>query len=403
MKNDNRIIEEVEWHEIEVKQDLGGEIKFRKKNNRYVFSKIFKSIIFFMIAAISGGITGGYVSSRFYAEQIKSATLSSIQSNNSSSNNINNNVNPITRVASTVSQCVVSINNSNDGILSNDSSTYNGSGIIFRSDGYIVTNYHVIKDTNKHLVKLSNGKDSKPLNASVVGVDPMSDLAVIKIDSSNLPVATFGDSSKVQVGDTAIAIGNPLGDEFSGSVTAGIISAVNRKIRIQDPTTGTTTTYNVLQTDAAINPGNSGGALCNDKGEVIGINSLKIGASENVEGMGFAISINEAKKIINSIMKNGRVMRSYLGVYLEDYVSKDKKTKGVLITQVANDTGAEKAGIKANDIIIEFDSVKLESKSEVQDIMDRHKVGDIVPCKVLRNGKIIRFNVKLSERPPSGN
>lgn len=401
MKDDDKIIKDVEWHEIEAKEDnLGGKIKFRKKSQKFNFGKIYKGVVFVVIAALSGGITGGYISNKIYNnDEIKSNNASFFQGNKVSKNVNGSSKNPITRVAETVSQCVVGINNSNDGVLGSENSTYSGSGIIFKADGYIVTNYHVIKGTNKHLVKLSNSKDSKPLNAKVIGYDAMSDLAVIKVDADNLPTAVLGDSSKVQVGDTAIAIGNPLGDEFSGSVTAGIISAINREIRIQDPSTGITTTYKVLQTDAAINPGNSGGALCNEDGEVIGINSLKIGSNENVEGMGFAISINEAKKIINSIMKNGRVIRPYLGVYLEDYISSDKSVEGVLVKQVIDNTGAQEAGIKANDIIIEFDSVKLQSKNELQDIMDRHKVGDSVPCKVLRDGKVLRYNIKLSERP----
>ena len=400
MKEDNKIIEDVEWHNIEAKEDnSGGKIKFRKKNENFGLIKIYKGIVFMLIAAISGGITGGYVSIRLYNNDMKNYNTSFFQGNKISKNDNISFKNPITKVAETVSQCVVGINNSNDNTLGSENNNYSGSGIIFRSDGYIVTNYHVIKGTNKHLVKLSNGNNSKPLNAKVIGVDALSDIAVIKVDATNLPTAVFGDSSKVQVGDTAIAIGNPLGDEFSGSVTAGIISSVNREIPVQDSSTGVTTTYRVLQTDAAINPGNSGGPLCNKAGEVIGINSLKIGSNDNVEGMGFAISINEAKKVIDSIMKDGRVIRSYLGVYLEDYVSPDKSVKGVLITRVEENTGAEEAGIKANDIIIEFDSVKLQSTNELRDIMDRHKVGDSVPCKILRNGKVLRYNIKLSERP----
>lgn len=400
MKDDSRIVKDVEWHEIETKKDdLGGKIKFRKKNHNHIFVKICKGIIFVLIAALSGGITGGYISSKKYNNAIENNNSSFFQSNKTSTGVNNISPNPITRVAETVSQSVVGINNSNDNTL-NGENNYSGSGIIFKSDGYIVTNYHVIKGTSKHLVKLSNGKNSKPFNATVVGYDAMSDLAVIKVDAPNLPTAVFGDSSKVQVGDTAIAIGNPSGNEFSGSVTAGIISAVNRKIGIQDSSTGVTTTYNLLQTDAAINQGNSGGALCNESGEVIGINSFKLGADENVEGMGFAISINDAKKIINSIIKNGRVIRPDLGIInSEDYVSEDRKTKGVLVKQVKDDIGAQESGIKANDIIVEFDSVKIQSKNELQDIVNRHKVGDSVPCKVLRNGKIIRFNIKLSERP----
>lgn len=404
MKENNKIIKDVDWQEIESKEEnLGGKIKFRKKSEKFSLLKIYKGIVFVLIAAISGGITGGYISIKLYNNEMENNNLSFFQSNNPSKNDRTNPKNAITKVAEVVGQCVVGINNNNDNSSGSEENSYSGSGIIFKSDGYIVTNYHVIKDTSNHLVKLSNGNNSKPLNAKVIGFDAMSDIAVIKVDATNLPTAVLGDSSKVQVGDTAIAIGNTLGDEFSGSVTAGIISAVNREIPIQDSSTGVTTTYKVLQTDAAINPGNSGGALCNEDGEVIGINSLKIGANDNVEGVGFAISINEAKKVIDSIMKNGRVIRAYLGVYLQDYVSPDKSVKGVLVTHVAENTGAEEAGIKANDVIIEFDSVKLQSKNELQDLMGRHKVGDSVPCKVLRNGKVLRYNIKLSERPNSDN
>ena len=148
-----------------------------------------------------------------------------------------------------------------------------GSGIIYKSDGFIITNYHVIEGATEIKVKLSN---DNILIAKVVGSDAISDLAVIKVEANNLPIAKFGDSSKVKVGDLAVAIGNPLGEQFSGTVTAGIISALDRKINIVNKKTGEQTIYKVMQTDAVINPGNSGGPLCNIYGEVIGINSLKI-------------------------------------------------------------------------------------------------------------------------------
>ena len=183
-----------------------------------------------------------------------------------------------------------------------------GSGVIFKSDGYIVTNNHVINGAKELIVSLSDGRS---LKGKVVGADEVTDLAVVKIDAKDLPTATFADSDQIVVGEPAIAIGNPMGLEFRGSVTSGVVSALNRTLDNSD------SRVKLLQTDAAINPGNSGGALVNADGEVIGINSVKL-AANGVEGMGFAIPSNTVQSVIKELMDKGYVARPYLGVSVFD-------------------------------------------------------------------------------------
>jgi len=189
----------------------------------------------------------------------------------------------------------------------------------------------------------------------------------------------------------AIAIGNPLGEEFAGTVTAGIVSAINRKIQYGGAL------YKLIQTDAAINPGNSGGALCNDAGEIIGINSLK----EKAEGIGFAISINEAKDIIKSLMDYGKVSRPYLGVAGKTISSEQTGVSGVYVAEVVQGSGAAAAGIKPTDIIVELDGKKVTKFEDLADILDTHKVGDTVKAKIIRNSKYKEGNIILSEMKES--
>ncbi len=290
------------WKNADFGKDIFSEIKFRKNNKKNYFKTFLKVISFILIAALSGGITAQYIINKGKVPKETSGTLNSSVKGN---NNIQvADDNPISQVAQKVAPSVVGISSKAEELW--DTPEGNGSGIIFKSDGYIITNYHVIKGATKIKVKLSN---DNILKATVVGTDVISNLAVIKVEASNLPIAKFGDSSKVKIGDIAIAIGNPLGKQFLGTVTAGIISALDRRINIVDKKTGEQTIYKVIQTDADINPGNSGGALCNIYGEVIGINSLKINASSETYGIGFAININEAKEVINDLMTHGKVIR----------------------------------------------------------------------------------------------
>lgn len=217
-----------------------------------------------------------------------------------------------------------------------------GSGIILTSDGYIVTNNHVIDGADEITVVLSDGKSYK---ATLTGADSRTDLAVLKVDGNNLPYATLGNSSELQVGELAVAIGNPLGEELAGTVTGGYISALNRSIMVDDKK------FNLIQTDAAINPGNSGGALVNNYGEVIGINSVKM-SSEGVEGIGFAIPIDEAKPIIEDLKTSGYVTgRPVIGIAGRDVTEQDSKyyniPVGIYVYQVSKYSAAEQAGIQA--------------------------------------------------------
>lgn len=362
-----------------------GEIKFKIIKQSKNIKNFLKIIAFILIATITGGISGAFVSDMKYNKPNSYNNVSSLDKPQNVKEIPKNAVN---LVAEKVGPAVVGVSNKAQGFLGVVTSD-SGSGIIFDSNGYIVTNYHVIQGAQKLTVKLASGKE---FNAKIVGADPRSDLAVIKIDAHNLPIAKFGDSSKVKVGDMAIAIGNPLGQEFAGTVTSGIISALNRKIRHGE------SIYKVLQTDAAINPGNSGGPLCNENGEVIGINSLKIGSNENAEGLGFAITINETKKIIKSLMEYGRVTRAFLGIYGGTARPEENSgVEGAYVQEVIEGSPAALAGIRPTDIIINIDGTKIKAFEDLSDVIEKHKVGDKLNCKIWRNNKIIDLVVTLTD------
>ena len=379
------------WKNAECAQDIFGEIKFRKNNKKNYFKSFLRLFSFVLIAALSGGITAQYIINKDKELKDFSGALKS----NSLENNIIQRTydNPISDVAQRVAPAVVGISNKAQGLR--NTSEGSGSGIILKSDGFIVTNYHVIEGATEIKVKLSN---DNILKAVVIGTDARSDLAVIKVEADNLPVAQFGDSSRVKVGDLAIAIGNPLGDQFLGTVTAGIISAVDRRINMVDQKTGEQTIYKVIQTDAAINSGSSGGALCNIYGEVIGINSLKIRSSSGTEGMGFAINSNEAKEIINDLMTYGKVIRPAIGIYGGTAVSVGQDgVEGVYVQEVIRGSGAAIAGILPTDIIIELGEKSIKNMQDLSDVLEKHKVSDRLSCKIWRNGKVKEISIVLSE------
>ena len=258
-----------------------------------------------------------------------------------------------------------------------------GSGIIISEDGYIVTNQHVVDGASEISVILNTGEE---YTATLIGQDTKTDLAVLKIEADvSLTAATLGNSSDIQVGELAVAIGNPMGIEFSGSVTAGIVSAVNRTMTIDDRT------YNLIQTDAAINGGNSGGALINQYGEVIGINSVKL-SSTGVEGMGFAIAIDEAKPVIDDLMSAGYVTgRPLVGITIQP------TRYGLFIDSVQEGSGAAAAGLKAGDQILSVDDKNVSSTNEINEIRDTKKPGDTMKFRIVRSGNIMEINVTLSE------
>lgn len=273
-----------------------------------------------------------------------------------------------------------------------------GSGVIISDDGYIVTNNHVIEGASEILVILNVGEQ---YTAKLVGSDSKTDLAVLKIEAEALTYANLGTSSELRVGDTAIAIGNPLGQEFAGTTTQGIISGLNRSVTIDNKT------MNLIQTDAAINPGNSGGALVNNHGEVIGINTAKISSSQ-YEGLGFAIPIDDAKPIIEDLISNGYVTgRPVIGIGGRAVTEQDAKAYnlkvGVYVSSMTADSPAYMAGIKIGDIITECEGTKIETVDELNDIKNKHKVGDTLTMKVYRQGKTIDIRLVLGEEAPGAN
>ncbi len=306
-------------------------------------------------------------------------------------------------IAALVSPSIVGISNmspSLNSFLNINTLQSTGSGIIISEDGYIVTNNHVISNANKLKVTLSNGEET---DAKLIGTDPETDMAIIKIDPSGmeLKAAVIGHSSSLQVGDTVLAIGNPLGLQLAGSVTHGIISALNRKLTIEG------TTYNLIQTDAAINSGNSGGALVNTAGEVIGINSVKI-ASDGIEGLGFAIPIDDVKDIIEDLIRDGYVHgRPSIGVNIVEistqlaYYYDLPVNYGLFVNDVIEGGSADVAGIEVGDIIIAFNGEKVTSASEFINKRNTFKAGDTIDLTVNREGKEKTIKVKLQEDKPA--
>jgi serine protease Do len=308
-------------------------------------------------------------------------------------------------VAQNVSPAVVFISNIQNvrsimSFWSNDSDVTEqvastGSGVIYSTDGYIITNNHVVDGAEKISVTLQDGNSYM---AEVVGTDERTDLAVIKIDcDEELTAATFGDSDSLVVGETAIAIGNPGGEHFANSLTKGVISGLNRSV-----TTSEGTVLTLVQTDAAINPGNSGGALCNSRGEVIGINTVKISMT-GYEGMGFAIPSNDVLTICKELIENGKIARPALGVNIIAnitpqiaYYNNLSVDYGVMISP-SKGSAAALAGLENYDIITALDGEKVETYSDLQAMVLEHEIGDTVTVTVLRGSEFKNFTVTLQE------
>lgn len=280
-----------------------------------------------------------------------------------------------------------------------------GSGVIFHKDdkyGYIITNNHVIEGASEVEVSLYDGETVK---AEIVGSDALTDLAVLKIDGSYVKkIATFGDSNKIRPGDEVIAIGNPLGLEFSRTVTQGIISAIDRTVAVT--TSAGEWELDVIQTDAAINPGNSGGALINANGEVIGINSLKI-ADERVEGLGFAIPTNDVFPIAEQLIENGVVKRPFLGIEMYDIADVvpfyrqsmfGNIENGIVVAGIREQSPAAKAGLQVNDVIVGIDGNELKNSKELRKYLySEVKPGDTIKIEFYRDGKRQSVNVETIE------
>jgi serine protease Do len=385
---------------------------------------------------ITAGVIGGAVAlggNVAYDQFNHTSTPASTASNNSKATKVAevayNVSSDTTRAIDKVSDAVVSVinyqktssNSSLDDLFGNKSSDDSkgteqpageGSGVIYKKDGdtaYVVTNNHVVDKASSLEILLSNGEKVK---GTLVGKDAYSDLAVIKISAKSVKkVAEFGDSSKLTVGEPALAIGSPLGSEYANSVTEGIISSLARKVVMRNES-NQPVNVNAIQTDAAINPGNSGGALINVKGQVIGINSSKIAATGSsssdvaVEGMGFAIPSNDVVEIINKLEKDGEIKRPALGVqmvdltslnsrYIEELKLPDSVTAGVVIAKIQSGLPADTAGLKKYDVITKIGDTKVTTSTELQSALYKYNIGDDMPITYYRDGKEKTATIKL--------
>ena len=282
--------------------------------------------------------------------------------------------------------------------------TATGSGIIISDDGYILTNNHVVSsseaeayyqvsEATKITVTLFN--DDTPYEATIVGTDEETDLAVIKIDATGLTQAEFADSDSIKVGEFAMAVGSPLG--LQSTITCGVVSAVNREVTDTDGKT-----YTLIQTDAAINAGNSGGALVNSEGKVIGVNTLKL-TGNDVEGMGFAIPINSTTDITSQLIQYSKVRRPYIGVTGMDLDAETARqnnlVEGIYVKDVETFSAAEKGGIKIGDVIIKADGKDVKTMDELNEFKNSHSIGDEMTITVNREGQEIDLTITLGEQP----
>ena len=396
--------------------------KKEKKNSNFG-----KSVIIPFVSGIVGAslVVGTCLNVPIIKSKLLGSTTSSTSSSSSIDyNNVNTNLISLSNFSDTgvsVAQKVlpsvvgISVQYSVNSIFSTASSTATaeGSGVIISTDGYILTNNHVINSSSSSSSSNSSssyelGKatsisvylynDETAYQAKVIGTDDQTDLAVIKIEKTDLTAAELGDSSTVQVGEWCMAIGNPLG--MKSSVTTGSISALNREITDSDGKT-----YTLIQTDAAINSGNSGGALVNSNGQIIGINTLKASGT-GVEGLGFAIPINSTKSITSDLIKYNKVKRPYIGITgsdITDTTIKQNPTAnlvvGAYVRSVSEYSPAEKAGIKVGDIIIKADNQTIKTMNELNTIKNKHNIGDTITLTIMRDGAEKTVDITLLEQP----
>lgn len=397
MDNNVRVIKEEIAPDSDVAKEINEEMQFDDASNAYDDNTVERSkikkygklaLIVMLIIGLSLGTSIGYLADHIIENMQKKNSVNAINEEQETQTNykIEKTVSPVVPIAKKVLPSIVAIRikqTYRDFFGRPYDSEGTGSGIIIDAQGHIATNNHVVENSNDIIVVLNSGKE---VPATVIGRDPATDLAVIKIEEKNLTYAELGDSSKLEVGELAVAIGSPMGTDFAGSVTAGIISGLNRKVPIGDKSIA------LIQTDAAINPGNSGGALVNSQGQVIGINTIKF-VENRVEGMGFAIPINEAKPIIKQLMENKKVIRPMMGIegqtISEDVAKQYNVPQGVLVRTVYMGSGADKAGLEQGDIITKVEDKKVTSIEEIVDIVGKHKVGDTLKVEVF--GKLDRY------------
>ncbi len=375
--------------------------EYRRRENK--LKRFFITILLMLIvAAVSIFIYDMYVDIDIYSteqtSQNSGATRVSYTEDMQESSN-----DDITKTLENTIKCVAGISkikNTGSSIFLNNSteSLGLGTGMIVSENGYILTNWHVAGEKySKCYVTIETGKVD---NGNVVWADKDLDLAIVKINATGLSSITLGDSDSIKIGQKAYAIGNPIGVEFQRTVTSGIISGINRTIKIEDENESSYMD-DLIQTDATINPGNSGGPLINSAGEVIGINTVKI---TEAEGIGFAVPINIVKPIIESFKNNGEFQEAYLGIFAYDknvipYLdSSIDFNSGIYVAQISTDGPSYNSGLKTGDIITKINEKEVNKMSELRTYIYTKKVGDEVSLTILRNNRERVINIKLGKR-----
>ena len=396
--DDNRFDNNEELSD-EVREEIAEDIMEEKKMKEEVIRKPKNKVSFSLIAVVLifsliGGLLGSYVGVNylFKTEDYGSYPRESIVINP------NDSITTVSAVASSAMSAVVGITTveTQRTFFSEQDVSGVGSGVIVHKDGYILTNSHVVADGNAKEIKVLF-EDGETFEGIVLWNDRILDLAVVKVERTDLPVAVLGNSDDLVVGEVAVAIGNPLGLELERTVTSGIISGLNRSVRVDTENV----IDNLIQTDASINPGNSGGPLLNSRGEVIGINTAKM---KSAEGLGFSIPINQAKPIVAEIIETGTfktVLMGISGVSLVEYESRLgvnlAAESGVVVIEVSNESPAFRAGILPGDVIQNLDDVEITNMGQLRRELYKYKVGDMAIVDVFRNGENIELQLEFRE------
>jgi len=384
------------------------EIETKNTENKKRKTKGFTSyLILALCAAIIGGMIGGYIFPTYlYGNVIPvpEKFQQTIEQNESTTINTSDNINFAAAVVEKASDSVVGITTREtfrDYFGSQKVQEGIGSGVIVREDGYILTNSHVISDGNSDSIEVlfSDGTTS---SAEVLWFESLLDLAIIKVERTNLKAAELGDSDSLVVGEPVVAIGNPLSLDLDRTVTSGIVSGLDRTLRLEN-----SEIEPLIQTDASINPGNSGGPLLNAQGQIVGINTAKM---VSAEGLGFSIPINEAKPILNKIVSGEKIEEVYIGISGVDLDTYEERLGvnlnpefGVVIVEILKDSPAYKAGLKAGDIIQKIDGYRIENMNNIIRKLYEYNKGDTVEIEIIRDSEEIDIELKFEEKPENFN
>lgn len=397
---------------MENNNDFFQKFEMSKSSSSNVKS-VFKTVLISFISAIVGAVCAVLIYSNFSTAGSGDTVDTASGQNNSISEVFNANLSQVS-LSNYSDTAIYAANKALPSMVSisveydvnymglSRTSSGSGSGVIISEDGYILTNNHVISSSDSSsFYQVSDAKsikvtlygDKTEYDATIVGSDDQTDLAVLKIDKTGLTAAEFGDSSSVLVGEFVLAIGDPYG--LKNSVTAGIISALNREMTVDNRV------YKVIQADCAINSGNSGGALVNSKGQVIGITTLKL-AGSGIEGVSFAIPINDTISIYKELIEKGKIARPFLGIsglaIDEATAIRNGLTKGIYVDSVVKSSGAEQAGLTSGDVIVKFDGKQVATMDELNEIKNTKNIGDTVEVEFYRKNEHKKVNVILGEQ-----